>query len=202
MVPIYSNYFFSCLSALGTFLFCSLGATEKIQREYPSQDRANLVENNPLQDLSKFLFFAICPAKNKPMAEKILSTVGQELKQSGHLQKTKMLIETNEGPAIDLSVFKIGATLIYQIKDLSDLNGKKLGIVRASLNLTTAIEIQKTKMVCYPYIWSSNCFLEGSTEKNLEHIIAQSLKELLEQFMITYSSVNNSPPIFDLQGTD
>ena len=66
----------------------------------------------------------------------------------------------------------------------------------------TAIEIVKTKEICQPYIWSSNCFLKGSTQKNLENLISLSLDNLLAQFISTYRLVNTDRPVFELQGAD
>lgn len=112
-------------------------------------------------------------------AESVFKLVENELKQYGQVDKSKILKKTDQDEVIDLSVFNKGVTLIYAIENLTDLNGKELGVVRASLNMTTAVEIEKTKQISSPCIWSSNCFLKGSTD---------------------YSSVNPQKPIFDLQG--
>lgn len=172
---------------------------EEIQIAYDPQDRPNLTAQNPLKGFSKFIFFPMIPARTND-AESIFKLVENELQQYGQVDKSKILKKTNQGEVIDLSVFKTGVTLIYEIENLTDLNGKELGVVRASLNMTTAIEIEKTKQISRPYIWSGNCFLKGSTEKDLETITSQSLSNLLGQFMSSYSLVNTTKPIFDLQG--
>ncbi|MCX6989768.1 MAG: hypothetical protein NTX49_01690 [Chlamydiae bacterium] len=135
---------------------------EKTQNYYNVQDRPNPEIDNPTKGLTSFLFFPMCPAKDKKMADNIFALVEKKLTSYGQVNKTRILVETDQGEAIDLSVFKVGVTLIYEIKNLKDLSGNETGFVRASLNLYTAIEIVKTKEVCRPYIWSSNCFLKGS----------------------------------------
>ncbi|NDE82944.1 MAG: hypothetical protein EB051_04970, partial [Chlamydiia bacterium] len=142
------------------------------------QDRRYPDIDNPLKGLTSFLFFLRCPAQNKKMSDNIFAIVEKKLSSYGRLNKKRMLVQTDQGEAIDLSVFKTGATLIYQISNLTDLSGNETGFVRASLNLYTATEIVKTKEMCTPYVWSSNCFLKGSTKKNLENLVSLSLDNL------------------------
>jgi hypothetical protein len=144
----------------------------------------------------------MCPAKDKKMADHIFALVEKKLSSYGQVTKPRILVQTDQGEAIDLSVFKTGVTLIYEIETLNDLDGNDTGLIRASLNLYTATEIVKTKEICRPYIWSCNCFLKGSIKKNLANLISMSLDNLLAQFISTYGLVNTDKPLFELQGAD
>lgn len=197
------------LCALVISTFSSLFAEDvkmspivKTQNSYNIQDRPNPEIDNPIKGLTNFLFFPMYPAKDKKMADNIFVLVGKKLSQYGQVNQTKILVQTDQGDAVDLSVFKTGVTLIYKIDDLKDLSGYDTGMVRASLNLYTAIEIVKTKVICRPYIWSCNCFIKGSTKKDVEKLISQSLDNLLAQFNSTYRLVNTDKPVFELQGAN
>jgi hypothetical protein len=161
------------------------------------QDRRSPDIDNPLKGLTNFLFFLRCPAEDKIMADTIFALVEKKLSSYGQVNKTRMLIQTDKGEAIDLSIFKTGATLIYQISNLQDISGNETGFVRASLNLYTETEIVKTKELCSPYVWSSNCFLKGSTKKDLANLVSLSLDNLLDQFNSNYKLVNRGKPVFE-----
>lgn len=194
-------------SLLTAFSFLSakeknISALTKNQNHYNAQDRRNPEIDNPIKGLTTFLFFPICSAKDKKMADNIFALVEKKLSAYGQVNKAKILVQTDKGEAIDLSVFKTGVTLIYEIENIKDIKGNDTGLVRASLNLYTAIEIIKTKEICRPYIWSSDCFLKGSTQKNLENLISLSLDNLLALFISNYRLANTDRPVFELQGAD
>lgn len=169
---------------------------------YNIQDRPSPTIDNPIKGLSKFLFFPMSPAKDKAMADRIYTLVEKKLSALGQVNKTKILVNTDQGEAIDLSVFSTGTTLVYSIQDLKDHSGKDTGFVRASLNLTAAVQVVKTNDTCSPYVWSCNCFLKGSTQKNLENLVSTSLDDLLRQFSESYNLVNSDKPVFELQGNN
>jgi hypothetical protein len=148
--------------------------------------------------MAKFNFFARFPASNKTAADKISIVIEKELKFFGKVIKPEMIVKTEKGDAIDLSGFDGGVTLTYEITNVTSPEGKNLGIVRASLNLSTSVLVQKTTDECESYIWSNNCFLKGSVEKNLETLVSQSLSYLLNKFENNYTAVNPTKPIFNL----
>ncbi|NDD59097.1 MAG: hypothetical protein EBZ47_07615 [Chlamydiae bacterium] len=167
---------------------------------YNIQDRPNPTIDDPLNGLSKFLFFPMFPSKDKSMADKIYALVEKKLSVLGEVNKTRLIVDADQQAAVDLGVFSTGTTLIYKIENLKDLSGKDTGFVRASLNLSAAVQVVKTNETCSPYIWSCNCFLKGSTKKTLESLVSTSLDELLKQFSESYSLVNYNKPVFELQG--
>ncbi|MEI8329850.1 MAG: hypothetical protein WCG14_07635 [Chlamydiia bacterium] len=169
---------------------------------YNIQDRPSPNIDNPLKGMSKFLFFPMSPAKDKAMADRIFALAEKKLSALGQVNRTKTLVNTDQGEGIDLSVFSIGTTLVYLIQDLKDLSGKDTGFIRASLNLSAAVQVVKTTDTCSSYVWSCNCFLKGSTQKNLENLISTSLDDLLKQFSDTYNLVNSDKPLFELQGAE
>lgn len=199
---------FSCFCLLTLTAFSALAqaevkpTTKQSQSSYNIQDRPNPEIDNPIKGLTSFLFFPMYPAKDKKMADNIFALVEKMLSQYGQVNKTKILVETDQGEAVELSVFKTGVTLLYKIQDVKDLSGSDTGMVRASLNLTTAIEVEKTKEICSPYIWSCNCFVKGSIKKDLEKLISLSLDKLLAEFNSTYNLVNTDKPVFELQGAN
>lgn len=192
---------------LGLCLYCSAGIRgdnthQTKSSAYNRQDRENISFDNPLKGFSKFLFFPMIPTGSKKSAEHLMKLVESKLQKYGQVNKSKILIQTDQGEVIDLSPFDVGATLIYQVEDLTTSRGKMLGIVRASLNFSTTITIAKTQEMCSPYIWAANFFALGSTKKHLDKFVEMSLNDLLDQFIRDFSAVNASLPCFDLQGAD
>lgn len=163
---------------------------------YNDQDRESLASGNPLKGLNKYSFSSRFFA-TKTLADKINSIAETELKRIGTVDKKQMIVESDKGKSVDLSGFNLGSMLIYEIKNVTDLNGKELGFVRASLNLSAPVLIETTKKQCSSYIWSCNCFLEGDVNKNLETLVSKSLNYLLNQFRINYTSVNSDKPVFN-----
>jgi hypothetical protein len=158
------------------------------------QDMPNTNENLELKGLSKFAFFALCPAPTKQLSEKMESLVSKQLKRYGNLEGLELM---KKDGAVDFSKLT-GATLLYEIKNVTDLEGKELGIIRASLNLSAFVLIEKTKEKSSCYLWSSSCFLQGDVNTNNEALIARSLEYLMEQFMQNYYAVNQNRPVFRL----
>ena len=185
-----------------SYMNLSTGHSTMIQNEtilYNDQDRPSPLIDNPVKGLSRFLFFPMTPAKDKAMADRIFTLVEKKLSALGQVNKTSILVNTDQGEAIDFSVFSIGTTLVYLIQDLKDLSGKDTGFIRASLNLSAAVQVVKTNNTCSPYVWSCNCFLKGSTQENLEDLVSKSLDDLLKQFSESYKLVNSDNPVFELQ---
>ncbi|MEN9344255.1 MAG: hypothetical protein RLZZ453_1042 [Chlamydiota bacterium] len=166
------------------------------------QDRPSASLTNPLQGLTRFLFFPLVPFQTKEMEKKVQDVVKQQLQKYGLVEQTSILKKTKQREAVDLTPFANSSTLIYQIAQLSSVQGQELGLIRASLNASTRVTIDKTQYQCAPYIWSANCFVKGAISKDLDSIISISLRNLLEQFMKDFSLVNQDKPIFDLQGSD
>lgn len=197
------QFFRHCLFIVLLLGSCfSIESQEKNIPTYNYQDRPNLSADSPLKGLSQFLVFCMCPTASKEMSDEILNTVEKKLSLIGKVKRSKILIKTDKGEAIDLQPLDAAATLIYELRDVEDVNGKNLGIVRASLNLTTEVQINKTKQSCSPYVWSSNCFLKGTVKKNVQELVNQSLALLLDQFKVDFTKENTYSPTFDLQGAD
>lgn len=175
--------------------YCSSEATQI--RSYDLQDRPSVASGNPLKGISKFNFFTGFPAPNPKTANKISALIETELKQFGQVQRPEMLVKTDQGDVIDLSSFAGGVALIYQIQPITTLNSKNLGFVRATLNVATPVLVQKTQTECESYIWSSNCFLSGNLETDLENLILQSLQFLLQKFDVDYKIANSENPSFN-----
>ena len=163
------------------------------------QDSPN--SENPLQGISIFIFSARFPA-NKAVYDKISSLLKNELSKYGTVRSTKMLVQKEKDEAIDVTGFDEGVFLIYDIENVLSIDGKNLGIVRASLSLQSSIQILKTKQECFPYIWSRNCFLKGNTNKNIEKLFMKSLDYLMCLFLNSYLTSNTNKPIFILDSTN
>lgn len=174
-----------------------LSDKELMQWVYNEQDIPMFGTGNPLKGFSKFIFYSRFYA-SKDLADKVHVVIEKVLSQYGDVEKINLQVKTDKGSAVDFSKFDAGASLIYEIKNLSSIDGKDLGIVRASLNLTTSVTIDRTKKESDPYIWTNNCFLKGDINKNLESLVSQSLNYLLKAFSITYSSVNSEKPLFQI----
>jgi hypothetical protein len=173
---------------------------EEIQRYlFAEQNRPNFSIENPLKGFSEFIFFPMYPTGNKNLSDTIGLLVKKELEKIGSVKKIDLETKNENGvEGIDLSPFDLGATLIYQIRNLLSLDGKETGFVRASLSFESQVNIVKTKQDCRPYLWSSNCFLKGNTEKGLDTLVLQSLTYLMRDFSESYSSANSNKPIFSL----
>lgn len=166
--------------------------------KFSEQNRPNFGVKNPFKGFSVFNFFPTYPG-SKEQSEKINALMKKELEKIGVVKKLDLEVKNKEGEeGIDLSPFDINSSLIYEIKNLVSLDGKDIGFVRASLNFESSASILKTKQECSVYLWSSNCFLKGSTSKDLESLVAQSLDYLMKDFSESFSSANDNKPIFQV----
>jgi hypothetical protein len=128
-------------------------------------------------------------------ADKINDAIAKTLEPFGTINRKKVFVQTKNGEAADLSGFSAEAMLIYQIKDLSDINNSELGVMRASLDLSSMVHVKNSTERAY--IWSCNCFVKGNTKKDLEKTVSDTLNVLLQQFNENYSKANQPKPIFN-----
>lgn len=175
---------------------------EEIQKYlFAEQNRPNFGIENPLKGFPAFNFFPMVPAFDKAQADKIGVLIKKELEKIGAVKKIELITKNKEGEeGIDLSPFDIDSNLIYEIKNLASSDGKDTGFIRASLTFKSRVDILKTKQSCSPYLWSSNCFLKGNTEKNLEKLVVESLAYLMRDFSESYRDVNSDKPLFNIVG--
>jgi hypothetical protein len=165
---------------------------------FMQQNRPNFGLENPLKGFSEFVFFSMYPG-SKSQSEKIDLFIKKELEKIGQIKKVELEVKNKDGEfGIDLSPFDQGASLTYEIRNLTAIDGKDTGFVRASLNLESRVSVLKTKQDCSPYLWSSNCFLKGSSGKDLEKLVMQSFTYLMQDFSESYKSANSEKPIFNL----
>lgn len=162
-----------------------------------AQDMPRLTVENPLKGFSDFVLVSMVPVSSKTQADKVNALVEKELNKFGKVSKISLLVKTDQGEAVDFSEFNADS-LIYEIKNVTDANGKELPFVRATLNLRSQVLIDKTKQDYSPYIWSGDCFLPGKTQKDLEKLVSQSLSSLLQKFAANYSAANTDKPLFKL----
>lgn len=163
---------------------------------YDLQDRHHAFKRTPLKGFKTFVMFVSLNKVNKALSDKINHLVQKNLKKYGTVNIKDLLTDKNQ--AIDLSGFSAGPTLTYAIRNLHSPDGKNLGVIRASLNLSASATITKTNETDFFYIWTANCFLPGSIEKNTEKVVLESLNALFKTFQTCYSSVNPEKPIFNL----
>ena len=167
---------------------------DEMQKESSKEEQK---VGSPLQGFSTFVFSARFPA-DKDVADKVNPVVKDTLSLFGKVVPSSMLVQTDKGEAIDLSGFAPGAFLTYEITDVVSLDGKKLGILQATLSLQVGVEIEKTKIESLSNIWFQSCFLKGNTEKRLEGSISRSLQHLMRVFLKDYSLENTGKPTFNL----
>ncbi len=153
---------------------------------------------NPLKGFSTFVFSADFPGATKQEVDKINETIKKCLASFGKVVPSSLIIEEEGREAIDFRGMASGCFLRYEISDLMDLKGKKLGILKATLTLNTGIDIYRTRRYCLTGIWSESCFLKGNTEKKLDDSISKSLRCLLEGFQREYLLGNEEKPVFNL----
>ncbi len=168
---------------------------------FAEQNRPNFGVENPLKGFLAFNFFPMVPAFDKAQSDKIRVLIKKELEKIGTVKKIELIAKNKEGEeGIDLSPFDIDSNLIYEIKKLASSDGKDTGFVRASLSFESRVDILKTKQSCSPYLWSSNCFLKGNTEKDLEKLVIESLVYLMRDFSESYRAANSDKPLFNIVG--
>ncbi len=178
-------------------MLCCFAVELKAQEEISSlKENKNPHYNNPLKGLATFIFFTQIPATAKTI-DKINVIVKDKLSSFGTVVPSSLLVQTKEGEAIDLSGFDVGATLIYELTNLSSLDGTNLGL-KATLSLRTLVEINTTKRDCSIYVWSQSCFLKGKLDKEIGDSVSQSLHYLLQKFLNEYMLVNKEKPVFNL----
>ena len=174
----------------------SIKEKKLLYETYDLQDRYNAFKNTPLKGFKTFVVFVSLNEVNKALSDKINHLIQKNLKKYGTVNIKSLSTDKNQG--VDLSGFSAGPTLTYAIRNLHSPDGKNLGIIRASLNLSTSATITKTNETDFFYVWSANCFLPGSIEKNTEKTVLESLNALFKTFQTCYSSVNSEKPIFNL----
>ena len=178
-------------------LFFILSCIQNVFVFSMAQNRPNFGEENPLKGFSMFNFFPMVPTSNKDQSGKVWVLIKKELEKIGTVKSLELINENKEGgKEVDLSSFDIGSNLTYEIKNLVSLNGKETGFVRASLNFESRVDVLKTKQACSVYLWSSNCFLKGNVQKDLEKLVIESLDYLMQDFLESYRSANSSKPFF------
>ncbi len=165
------------------------------------QNRPNFISGNPLKGFSAFNFFSMVPAFNKAQSDKVGVLIKKELEKIGSVKNLELEVKDKNGKeGVDLSSFDLGSSLIYEIKNLTSLEGNGTGFVRASLSFESRVTVFKTNQSCSSYLWASNCFLKGNTEKDLEKLVVQSLAYLMQDFSQSYVSVNSDKPLFNICG--
>ena len=195
---------FRVMIVICTLLTISAAAEQKdllikdkkiIYKAYDLQDRYDACANTSLKGFKTFVLFVNLGNINKTFSDKINQLIQKNVRKYGTVNVMSLLTEQK---AIDLSGFDSGATLTYAIRNLRSPDEKPLGIIRASLNLSTSATITKTKETSFFYVWSTNCFLPGSIEKDTEKVVLESLDTLFKIFQTCYFSVNSEKPIFNL----
>ena len=185
--------------------FCTVIANQKKyepaleqSRSINSQDMPSLLIDNPLKDLSTFTFVFMLPAAPQEVMKKMKVWVETELKRYGKVSNLNLFTKEKAGEGINLHQLDTDGTLIYDVRNIVDINGKELPIARASLNLKSAITINKTKQEATSYIWSNNCFSQLDLQKDLLKIIQDSVGYQIKEFMTDYSSSNANKPTFSI----
>ncbi len=190
----------------GMCVFSSLlGIESEKPRESSSlpqkQASLSIPSGNPFKRLPSFVFYFINPVSNYSLETKVRPMIERQLAQIGEIRPWKMLTKKNDKEVVDLSGFDASAFLIYELEEVSSIEGKKLGIIQASLKVSTYVEVKKSGEECRPYIWSTRCYIQGDFEKNLETLIDQSLGHLLRDFKASYQSVNTAQPVFNFDAS-
>ncbi|NDD59525.1 MAG: hypothetical protein EBZ47_09865, partial [Chlamydiae bacterium] len=183
------------------FIFSENNINEKeaIQYLQHSQDRPSIGSAEVLKNIKRFNFFPGVPAGSKETSERINKEIKNELKKHGKVSMPQLYLKTSEGKeGLDLSSFLGGVSMIYNIQDVYSPSGEKLGIVRASLSIEQIINDDGSNLKGRAYTWSSNCFLPGSEELNLENLVQSSFSYLIEDFYRVYKTVNKTDPCFNL----
>jgi|GEM_PF-4053837 len=176
------NYFFIYLSCSFAVVSTCLGVT----KDSNTQD----AEEYPLANNHSFSFIANTPAFG-PLFNSVNIVIENELKKVGIVQRKEMLVQTDQGEAVDLTGFNAKAFLVYEISDLLAIDGSSLGVIIASLKLSTSI--CKTR-AC---IWSSDCYIKGDTKKELEKSVSETAHFLIQKFNADYSKYNKEKPHFN-----
>ncbi len=190
---------FSSAPALDYSLFCSI--EQVIAYEEKRSDTSESKQNykNPLKGFSVFVFSAAFPSATKQEADYVNHDIKKCLSSFGKVIPSSLVSTADNGEkGIDLTGFAPGCFLHYEITDVTDMNGNKLGIFIASLTLTTEVKIDRTRQDCMPIVWSKNCFLKDSLDKKMTDFVSESLKCLLEGFEKEYLQVNEGKPTFNL----
>lgn len=179
-------------------LFPFIGYAET--KEIKDQDGSKVYSENPLQGLKKLSFFALIPTGIVGESYGDLEKeVKKELQRHGKVETFSIFVKTPDGEeAADFSSFSGCAYMDYKIGDVYSVDGKKLDFVRASLNIREQVTINRTKVDTGLSIWTRNCFLPGSVDKNLKDLVKTSLAYLMNDFSKSYKEVNESQPSFNL----
>ena len=185
---------FLCLAGI-FHIYGQAADVGNVKQSDSSQIRVNY--ENPLKGFSSFVFMAAFPSATKQETDIVNADIKKCLSSFGKVIPSSLIAQTDEnGEEVDFSGFAPGGFLHYEITDVTDVTGKKLDILKATLTFTTGVEICKTKKICMPVVWCQSCFPKGKTSKKMAGSISKSLTCLLEFFQKEYLSVNKEKPVF------
>ena len=192
MLKSISKVFIFCIVA--SLAYASQPIQEKSGALYQELGQSNISMN--LKGISEFVFMAGFTAGNKEETAKVNAILAKELSNIGKVMPSSILVKKDKEDVIDLKGFD-KPLLCYQMAKLYSSDGKELDVVKASLTLSTSIEILDTKQKGSGVVWSKSCFMKGSAQKNIEEAVSQTFNFLIGEFSKSYSSVNSEKPLFN-----
>lgn len=150
------------------------------------QDQPFVSSESPLKGFSQFVFFPFLHLLPKNEKTKTLQIIEDKLSKIGKVNRITLT------PPYDLSIFDKGPSLCYELAPLDTADERSVSMLRASLNLAANVEIFKTRNDCTAYVWSKNCFLQGSMNDDIEASISKTMDQLLQAFTTSYKLANPS----------
>jgi len=179
------------LSAFLVMTSCS-GKKEEISAErviYMDSTESNV--GIDLEGVSSFVFIPGFFAEDAKQADQIYELLKKDLSRLGQVTTVCLLKTKNQENVVNLEGFT-GPILQYSLQELVSLEGRTLGIMKATLTLDASVQMTKKQMQVP--IWTKSCFVKALS-KPIEEV-ALTFDFLMQDFYKDYSSVNKEKPLF------
>lgn len=146
---------------------------------------------NALKKMKNFAFFSRFPALSPNESSLVKQTISQELQKFGKVTKKPLIAKTPSGEEVDFTDFpNTDASIIYEITQLHDFQGKELPVIKATLKVTSSVELETTHEEMSSVIWTHTYYITGNLAANNEPIVKQMFVLLLADFKNSYKAVN------------
>ncbi|MBI2742757.1 MAG: hypothetical protein HYX48_02430 [Chlamydiales bacterium] len=160
-----------------------------------TETSAAVVDADTLRGFSSLTFFLYVPASSSTSSKKMEESAKQLLEKFGRVISKTLSVQSPFSEEDNKNGFLKNPFLTYEIKNIQDLTGKELPILKASLTFEAPATIIKNKEYCHSTLWSRNCYIQQNANTSMEKAVSQTLTILLKDFEKDYAEANKSSPL-------
>ncbi|PCI76779.1 hypothetical protein COB21_03915 [Candidatus Aerophobetes bacterium] len=158
------------------------------------QDVPIFYRDSPLRGIEAFLVVTSFPVEmHLSLQQKLGKAIAASLKEIGNVAYL------NNKQGINMQGMGAGTMVAIQVASVKTWKGQLLPLYRISLNVETAVTLDKTGMKSFPMVWSINTFLENGSGAHGFDELVNAMHKLLNDFVENYKYANPNQtvkPIF------